>query len=356
MSRSEALKKFQIEVVTPAQRETIQRLDRHFRQDYPMIFQQFLEAFRPFLEQLKQTQKSVSYVQISWLRTSLFSAQPLGYLFEAYSEKWYADVDEIVMEWKFDWLGESIKAMHAKLSEERHKFDVLEADIRKIIYNMYPLFNRYVQEAIYHGFRNYDVTELMDGVNLGSPYAIRMGEYLDYSEKLTGSPTMRDNRAKVDFLKHNKAEIAGEDLRDIDLTGSDFHGGQYSYTDFSRANFGHSDFSESVMRNTNFREAQLDGVNFAKSIISDCDFERASLKGADFKLCKGNIADLTAEIPCLFGVNFRGADLREADFRMSALKGADFTDATMTGAKFLLRDQANWQFSEAQQQAIQWHS
>ncbi|MBC1914343.1 pentapeptide repeat-containing protein, partial [Listeria booriae] len=116
------------------------------------------------------------------------------------------------------------------------------------------------------------------------------------------------------------------------------------------------DFSESVFQNTNSREAILDGVNFGKSILADSQFQKASLCGADFRLCKGNIANLNADVPCLFGVDFREANLRSADFRMSALKGADFTGAAMDGAKFLLRDKDTWCFSDEQKQAIDWYA
>ncbi|WP_088825476.1 pentapeptide repeat-containing protein [Listeria goaensis] len=354
MSQTAVLKKFQIEVVHPAKRRTIQTIDNRFRKDYQTIFQDFLEAFSPFLQQLKKTQKSVSYIQISWLRTSLFGAGPLSYSFEAYSEQWYADVEEEIMEWRYDWLGDSIQVLHQTLLEEGRKYGVLETEIRKIIYDLYPMFNRYVQEAIYHGFRNYDVASLLKGMNLGTSYVIRMGEYLDYSEKLASSPTIRNNHEKINLLKQRNT--IGEDLRDTYLQGTILNHGQYSYAKFSGVNFRHNDFSESVMCNTNFYGAELEGVNFAKSIIADCQFERGILKGADFRLCKGNIADLNAEVPCLFGVNFCEADLSGADFRMAALKGANFTNAVLTGAKFLLRDRDNWPFSEKQKQAIDWHS
>ncbi|WP_185528969.1 pentapeptide repeat-containing protein [Listeria booriae] len=356
MNRTEALQKFHIEVVLPAKRRTIQQIDSRFREGHEAIFEDFLKNFLPFVSQLREIQKPVSHLQISWLRTSIFDNGPLLYLFEAYSEAWYADIEEVTVEWEYDWLAAPVNKLYRHLLEASTKFGLLEGDVRNVIYEIYPQFNRYVQEAIHRGLCSYRASDLLGGLNLCESWTLRMGEYLDYSEKLIGNPITTSNHAKRQFLKQQKEEAAGEDFTNVCVKKVDLSHGQYSYATFVGADLSDCDFSESVFQNANFREAILDGVNFGKSILADSQFQKASLCGADFRLCKGNIADLNADVPCLFGVDFREADLRSADFRMSALKGADFTGAAMDGAKFLLRDKDTWCFSDEQKQAIDWYA
>ena len=365
MNRKDSLRRFNQEVVEPETVSIIEKIDVAFSKEHQKIFADFSPVFQGYLHWLKEKQENeempaIGYLQISWLRTSIpfdlkiEAGTKFEYLLEAYSGGWYADLEEHTKEWHCDWLVKYLAEYAQKLMEKSKKYQwVQKTDVRKCVYELYPIMNRYLLEALHKGFRESNSQEWLQNLKTEKEYFLRMGEYFDQSEVLMGYGKKKTPQKQKKLLQQKVVESS--DFKGLQYPKQELSGSHFYYCDFTEGNLTGCNLQESVLLGANFKGALLEQVNFKESILGDCSFEEASLKGANFRLCKGSRANVLSDIPCYFGVNFREADLREADFRTGNFQGADFTGAKMAGAKMMKRDKEKLNLSAEQIQQIFWH-
>ncbi len=363
MKREEALQHFMDECVVVHVNRLQAIVDRQFRQDKDVLLQPIIHAFEQLFANISRQQQQgklapVAFIHLSLLRTSLLENK-FTYLLEAYGETWYFDWVECTAKYEAHWLCEAMRDLQNTLEKERKSYiSIQTTDVRVILQQTVIQFHQYIVQLLRYLFRYHQESVPTINFQRATCLRFRAGEYKGFSEDIA----LIDERQQVkkDILlslekKEANQSYTFENFSNLSLMQQDLSHMNFSYANFQDSNLAEASLHRSVCIGTNFIGCQLANVDFSYAMIQDADFRNANLAGVNFRHAQGKTLKFpNNEVPCYLGTDFSNANLQQAKFEFAQMAGANFTGANLKGATFFQRDQAKYQFSQAQIKDIHW--
>lgn len=363
MNREEALQLFMDDCVSVHIHRLQEKVDRQFRNDKEVLLQPIIHAFEQLFANIHEQQEQgrlapVAFIHLSLLRTSLLENK-FTYLLEAYGETWYFDWTQCTAQYEADWLCEAMFELKQTLEKERKPYiSIQAADIRVIMQQTVIQFHQYMSQLLRYLFRYHQESVPPIHFQRAACLRFRVGEYKGFSEDIAIIDERQ--RAANDVLftlekKETDQSYTFGNFSNLALQHKDFNHLDFSYANFQDSDLAGATMQRSVCIGTNFVNCHLANVDFSYAMIQDADFRNANLAGANFRHAQGKTLKFSHnEVPCYLGTDFSHANLQQANFEFAQIAGAIFTGANLQGATFFKRDQAKYQFSQAQIKDIHW--
>lgn len=330
MTEKEARERFLSEYVTPLSEKYFNVFLEEIEQNYDVFISEIVVIFDDFLKKLLNSEKEISIIAVSVLRSSLKENNSYFY-FSAYDKNFYVDKDSINIGYEINFLFKQLINLSNQLHIDKKKFvqKVSKDDVDKV---KQIEVSKYLEIAILLFRRAIPFIEKLESfinIKKDDNFEIRVGEYLDKTEKIyiNTKSTKNSEILKKEFEKIYNDYYNFKHFHDINLSNGIYNGINLNYSLFENIDFCGSQIENSSLVDTKFIDCNLNNSSFKNATFLGTTFDNCKMKNVNFTNFNINVQFNVEEMKVnLFPTIY---------FKNCTIKNCDFTGANLTMVKFI---------------------